>query len=142
MEERLEEESAEVDFGPEHRALVADADQLLSVGKAEEARDVVLRLRMRYPDSLHTRRVSERLRIAGGANEYWREHDRGNDFHALFVQGVGGAIGAVGGYACAAFGAIFLIYVLRAIDSDGRTATSKRPALAVAASLVCCILSW
>jgi hypothetical protein len=90
MELRSQEPS-EIDFGPEHNALVADADQLLSVGKADEAAGVVLRLRMRYPDSPHTRRVHERLKIAGGANEYWRKNDRGNDFHTTFWRAWGGA---------------------------------------------------
>ena len=67
------------------------------------------RLSNKPPGSPHTRRVNERLKIASAANEYWWKRDRGSDFHALFAQGVGWAIGAVGGYACAAFGAIFLI---------------------------------
>ncbi|MGC4046486.1 MAG: hypothetical protein QM758_22060 [Armatimonas sp.] len=102
-------------FGAEHDALVAEADSLLSVGRANEATDSVTRLRLSYPQSPQTARLVERLKVVSQADTYWRKQGGNNDFLSLFGQASTGAFTVGAGVALAAVGGVFTLFGAKAM---------------------------
>jgi hypothetical protein len=95
--------------GAEHDALVAEADALLSVGRAREAADAVTKLRVHFPDSAQTLRLTDRLRVVSEADAYWRHHS-GSDFLSLFGQASAGAFIVGGGVVALGLGFLFTLF--------------------------------